>query len=113
MKRGVIKGLVAVLLVFLVTMGPFPGGITTGAYSGEEYSIPEPPSKEFIERILSEGMDKPPGPDAQPSWIIYGVDLAPGARGNKTSGSGPNFVAGVYTSNFSLLIITKVLLLHS
>ncbi|MCR4433865.1 MAG: hypothetical protein NUV70_07440 [Caldiserica bacterium] len=100
MKREVIKGLVVVVLVFLMTMGLFPGVVPSGAYSGEEYSIPEPPSFEFIDKIIYEGMDMPPGPDAQPSWTIYGIDLTQGIRGNTTLGSGPNFTAGVYTSNY-------------
>ncbi|MDI6869698.1 MAG: hypothetical protein QMD88_09055 [Coprothermobacterota bacterium] len=100
MKREVFKGLVVVVLVFLFTMGLFPGGIALGAHSGEEYSIPEPPSFEFINKIIHEGMDIPPGPDAQPSCAIYGIDLTQGIRGNTPLGSGPNFTAGVYTSNY-------------
>ena len=41
MKREVIKGLVVVVLVFLMTMGLFPGGIVPSAYSNEAAFSPE------------------------------------------------------------------------
>lgn len=106
MKREIMKGLVAVLSAFLFAMGLFPGGVSSGAYSGEVNFIPDLPSKEFIDMILNEGMERPPQPNPKPTFIIENLNMSEGLleRGYGAGilsgpiSPGPCYFAGVWVS---------------